>query len=553
MLRRALFAAVLLAAATIAPPASSAPKALITTPPRLVIVVVIDQLRADHLRRFRTRFLAAGRGRRPGGFRFLMERGAYFPAARIDVTQALTAVGHATIATGAYPYRSGIVANEWFDRSRRRIVYCTEDARHRVVSSGGAHAKQPRGTSPANLWGPTIGDAMKNAGYPSKVAAVALKDRAAILLGGRRADAAIWFDKYRWRWVTSTFYVGKRGLPPWVARLNERHGKNVGRRVRFPVEGPGVGFSDDTPSRPARFVVKTGERGALHSPLAPRLTTDAAIAAVDALSLGRDDHPDLLAVSYASLDMVGHQHGPNRREVEEQMVAIDRSLARLFAHAARRVKGGLQRTLIVLTSDHGVSPAAPYLKARRTPARALDHRQLAGLLSDRLTKRFGAVKGQPWIAHAAYFNIYLNPKALAAKNMRSGRVEAEVARGLRALPFVRDVVTRTEVAQRKYPPGRDGVQLRNAFAAARSGDVIAIAHPYVVPTIKDRGVHGSGYAYDTTVPLLFAGAHVKAGIHATGAELIDIAPTIALFVGSVPPALSEGRVLSEVFGARHAR
>ena len=50
------------------------------------------------------------------------------------------------------------------------------------------------GMSPAILSEDALGDRMKEQYPRSRVIAVALKDRAAILMGGRRADAAYWFD-----------------------------------------------------------------------------------------------------------------------------------------------------------------------------------------------------------------------------------------------------------------------------------------------------------------------------------------------------------------------
>ena len=82
--------------------------------PRLVVIVVFDQLRADHLMRFADRFQEPHfEGAGPGGFRYFMEQAAWYPYAEHQLLQAMTCPGHATISTGAYPYRHGIVLNGW--------------------------------------------------------------------------------------------------------------------------------------------------------------------------------------------------------------------------------------------------------------------------------------------------------------------------------------------------------------------------------------------------------------------------------------------------------
>lgn len=58
--------------------------------------------------------------------------------------------------------------------------------------------------------------------------------------------------------------------------------------------------------------------------------------------------------------------------------------------------------------------------------------------------------------------------------------------------------------------------------------------------------HGSPYAYDTNVPLMFMGERwIKPGAYSQCAEVVDIAPTLAFLLRLRPPAGAEGRVLAE--------
>ena len=71
------------------------------------------------------------------------------------------------------------------------------------------------------------------------------------------------------------------------------------------------------------------------------------------------------------------------------------------------------------------------------------------------------------------------------------------------------------------------------------------------PFYQDRAGHAThmtGYSYDSTVPIVFAGPGFKAGVYASEARVIDIAPTLSFALGIIPPATCEGHVLAEAIG-----
>jgi arylsulfatase A-like enzyme len=55
--------------------------------------------------------------------------------------------------------------------------------------------------------------------------------------------------------------------------------------------------------------------------------------------------------------------------------------------------------------------------------------------------------------------------------------------------------------------------------------------------------HGSPYAYDTHVPLLFFGAGIAHGSSAEEADICDIAPTISDLLGIPFPSAATGKPL----------
>ena len=59
----------------------------------------------------------------------------YHDAHHVDANPE-TIVGHATLATGAYPSEHGMVGNVWFDQKDGRLVYNIEDACYPLISEG---------------------------------------------------------------------------------------------------------------------------------------------------------------------------------------------------------------------------------------------------------------------------------------------------------------------------------------------------------------------------------------------------------------------------------
>ena len=96
--------------------------------PRLVLQITVDQLRGDLPGRYADRL-------GEGGFRYLMEKGTWYTDAHYQHANTETAVGHATLATGADPSRHGIVANDWIDAATGAFVYNTEDEVDQAVAA----------------------------------------------------------------------------------------------------------------------------------------------------------------------------------------------------------------------------------------------------------------------------------------------------------------------------------------------------------------------------------------------------------------------------------
>jgi arylsulfatase A-like enzyme len=72
------------------------------------------------------------------------------------------------------------------------------------------------------------------------------------------------------------------------------------------------------------------------------------------------------------------------------------------------------------------------------------------------------------------------------------------------------------------------------------------AQPAAEGVAPSGTTHGSGYAYDTHVPVFFYGPGFKAGRVTAGARVTDIVPTLSAVLRMDVPPGCVGRVLSEV-------
>lgn len=574
--------------------AAAAPGASVAAPgaatPRLVVVISIDQFRADYLTRFADLWLpAAAGGGKVGGFAYLMQRGAWFTDTHHDHYPLFTGPGHAVLLTGAPPYLSGIVGNSWYDREAGRRRYCVEDAASPLVgtaaagaagavaggtagTSGGGAAGTPgsaprMGIAPTTLRVSTVGDELKMAsGGRAKIWGLAFKDRAAVLMAGRLADGVLWFDEQSGGWISSRFYRPDGTLPGWVARLNGEHradrffgaswepsvpaaalARALTKDGRFASPPPGMGAT--FPHRVTGGAEGPGPKFYAAFAATP-FGNDHLFAAARELvreeRLGRHDVPDLLALNLSSNDYVGHAFGPDSPEVLDVSVRTDRQLAAFFGFLEETVPGGLRRVTLVVTADHGVAPLPGAAREARLPAGVYDEQEVAGAAARALAAAFGPGE---WVTALVEANLYLNLAALDARKIPRALAEETAAEALARLPGIYAAYPRSRILEGRLPRTEVARRVERSFHPKVSGDVVLVSEPYWMPGGLAGTTHGTPYAYDTQVPLLLAGAGIRAGRFAARASTLDLAPTLADLLGVLQPAGSEGRVLAEALAA----
>jgi predicted AlkP superfamily pyrophosphatase or phosphodiesterase len=496
------------------------------SPYKLGVVLVVDQFRADYLMRFKKDFIPASG--QSGGYRWLMEKGAYFPLADHGLLKNMTGPGHAAIMSGAYPYRHGISLNTWLDRSTQKPMYCVQDDEFKIIGSSGVVTNARMGISPKNFNASTVGDELKNVDRPSRVVSVSLKDRAAVLLGGKRADHAIWFDDVNCQWVTSSFY--EKTLPEFAKKSNTKLSEMKNGTYSW---GP---YSN----------VKYCSKESLQTPWAAKETFDLALNAVDEMKLGEGKYTDLLLISLSSHDYLGHRLGPNDPNMKLMTLAEDKMIADFLKQIAARVPGGLKDVFIVLTGDHGVPPLPKALPLDRVAAENIDEALVPKIVEETMTAEFGKPKGGKWVQAMFEFELYLNLEALKSAKVSITRAVEVLRPRLMKERFIDQVWNRDEIMlDRKVPAGEYG-RIADRTLSRQSGDIILTLKPFYYSDSYYPVTHMTHYSYDRYVPLIMWGKTFKPGTYRQIVNVVDIAPTLSSILEVIPPTQSEGRVITEI-------
>lgn len=530
-------AAISVLTAAIGGPAARAQPAAAS--PKLVVVLVADQMRWDYLARHRSEFT--------GGFKRFIDEGAWFTEAAYPYLATVTCPGHATIGTGSFPYRHGMILNEWIDRETGMAKGCTRDESVEVVPYA-AVAGPATGESARDLLVPTLADQIRERTH-GRVVTMSLKPRSAIVLAGRKANAVVWFDD-RGSWATSTAYT--RTPVPLIQQFtaSDRHTADVDKvwdrtldiaKYKDSDDGAGERFPSGWTRLFPHPLAPTGHLDAAFngrwkaSPFADDYLGRMAAASVDGFKLGRGEGTDFLGVSFSSLDSVGHSFGPQSHEVQDMVIRLDRTIGKLLDHIDATVGRG--NYVIGFSSDHGVAPIPEQVTGGgRQPAR-----DVLAAINQALQPHFGA--GDHAVV-TTYTDIYL-AHGVADRLKRDGKARAAALDALRALPGVMQAFTADEISGSDARSSSDRVTRAAAlsFHKGRSGDIIIVPRENWLFS-SAATTHGTHHPYDQRVPVMFYGAGVRPGEYTGAATPADLAPTLAA-LARVRIDRTDGHALTE--------
>lgn len=500
-------------------------RALAPSKPSLLVFVTVDQLASDYLVRYG--------GNLRSGLARLRDEGATWIHGVHDHAIAETAPGHASTMSGRFPVHTGITSNSQGVNTPDAPLIAGRDI----------------GASPFRFRGTTLYDWMKAADPATRVLSVSRKDRGAILpIGRAKVDVYWWVSQGLF--TTSRYY--RDTLPSWVRGFNDRRvAQSYAGKAWVPL------LAADRYAEPDSIPFESGGRDYAFPHILPAaadraaaafsefpwmdsLTLAFALEGVRRLDLGASsDRTDLLAVSLSTTDAVGHRYGPDSKEIHDQLLRLDRYLGAfldsLFALRDER------RVVIALTADHGVAPYPGF----RSPwyanqgAQRVDRSRAWRLVLDRLqaagidTTAVGYDDGFRVLDAAAFRRANAEPDSFAAVWVR----------GMRQTNGVQRAALLSELA--RADTVHDHVARRWLHMLPLDGEVRAVATltPYSYWAGVDYATHGQAHDHDTRVPLIFWGAGIVAGHRGSAARVVDMAPTLAAWLGVRPLERLDGRVL----------
>ncbi|WP_296600263.1 alkaline phosphatase family protein, partial [Phenylobacterium sp.] len=429
----------------------------------------------------------------------------------------------------------------------------------------------PLAKGAGNLKVDTLGDWLRAKRPDARVTSVSGKDRAAIMMAGHHPTGVFWWDdglgfgtsKYAGpadaktlapvvdfnrrlfaAWDKAPPELWPASLPPPCAPLAVPH--TFGRLTLSGGVPPETAKGATQGAKWRTGSAFTPEFRA--SPLMDQTTLDLAAELVAAEGLGRRAQPDLLAISLSGTDHIGHRYGSGGAEMCVQQASLDAALGAFFA----KLDALGVPYVVALSADHGGVDAAERLGP---PARRVDTTRLIAGLNGHLRKTFGygydPINGDD----ANQLILGLPPE----DNKRRDEVMAAAIAWLKAQPDVSEVFTPTQIAAAMPPKGKaaDDLTLLERFAesfyAPRNGDIVVNYAEFSslgMPSQLGQNVagHGSAWDHDRQVPMLFWWPDVTPA-EAGAAETVDIAPTLAPFLGLTAPDV-DGRCLDLGQGCR---
>ena len=495
--------------------------------PKLVVGIVVDQMRNDYIYRYWDRF-------GEGGFKRLINDGFYFKNAHYNYIPTYTGPGHSSIYTGTTPRTHAIIANDWHIKSSAISNYCVSDTGVKSIGCTNKNGKM----SPKNQLSSTIGDELKiSTNQIGKVFSIALKDRSSILPAGHAANAAFWYDEITGNFISSSWYI--KELPSWVNAFNNKKIPKVyltkGWQTLYSISSYSNSLADNnnyeaSPVKKAAitfpynykdFIEKNDFSIIKSNPYGNTITKDLAISCLINESLGKDNIPDLLCISFSSPDYIGHYYGPRSIEAEDIYLRLDKDIEDLLNTLDEQV--GKNNYTIFLTADHGGADVPNHLIDSKIPAGYIKEKYLVTEIKKFFQSSFG---DSSIFENNSNEQIFLDARKINQLNLKTAEVESKLADFLITINGISEAFTSSTLKTQSFYKNDYPTLLQNGYNHKLSGNVCYIYNPAWMDYSEKGTTHGAGYNYDTHVPIIFYGNGIKKGNYFQYVSITQIAPTI---------------------------
>ncbi|MDA9563669.1 alkaline phosphatase family protein [Flavobacteriales bacterium] len=513
--------------------------------PKLVVGIVVDQMRYDYLNKYWNKF-------DDGGFKRLVNDGYNCKNMHYNYVPTYTGPGHCSIYTGTTPASHGIISNNWFDKASGNVIYCVDDSTQQTIGSASPNGKK---SSALNLT-TTITDELRLSNSKSKVISISLKDRGAVLPAGHMPNGAFWFDGASGNWISSSAFT--TDLPQWVKQYNDQGKTKTYLSQTWSTLKPkeqytesaadqnnyeGALNGEDKPVFPHDLKMLFSETNQWslikYTPFGNTITRELAVEAIKAEELGKDEHPDILAVSFSATDYVGHRFGPQSIEHQDTYLRLDKDIERLLIQLDSEVGKG--NYTVFLTADHG---------AVRVPNLLIDNNIPAGYFSaseivEKANTYLSSIYGEgSWVRTFNNYQFFLDNDLIREKKINLSLVEQQLVQFSMTVEGVANAYTSSDLIA--GTGDRPLSLMKLGYNQQRSGNVAIALQPGWISYGPTGTTHGSPYTYDTHVPMLWYGSKIQKGSTAREMFITDIASTVGILLDVSFPNGNIGKPIVEV-------
>jgi len=518
-----------------------------SNPPKLIVGITIEEMRYEMLLRYWDAFT-------DDGFKQVIDEGALCTQVHHNYLITQNAPGHATIVTGTNPSYHGIIADRWYDKLSKKYIGAADEKKYNLMNGRITFGN----FTPENLLASSIGDELKLAtNDSSKVISIATNPVSSVISGGRLADYAFWFNDENGKWITGNYYIDS--LPEWVHEFHEKDFRNIYMKQTWSTlysleENYQSSLPDDNPFeigiRLYRYTFpydlnylknRSGNYKYLkYTPFGNTYTKDFAISTIIGENLGKDNFTDFLNVSFSASSYAGDLFGPRSVEIEDVFLRLDRDIKHFIDFLNNHI--GIENVLIYITSDRGVADVPEYLKYKKQNAGIFEPQKALSLLNSYLSILYG---DGDWIDFYQSGQLYINQQMIDQSGVVLSEIQEQAAGFLVQYSGVADAVPAMSLINSQFTAGVKE-KMQNSFHQKRSGDVIVNLEPGWIEKDGKTTGSGSGYNYDTHVPLIWYGWKVKNSRIDENIETTAIAPTIAWILKITSPNASIGKPVYQI-------
>ncbi len=527
--------------------------------PKLTVFIIVDQMAWSYLNKIKP-FIS-------GGLEMLTSKGVVYNNVHIGHSMPSTAPGHTAFNMGSYPSDHGIVGNKWIDNTTGLKVACDHDDRYHLFSLNNQYLDQ-QGKSPHSIHGTGLSESCVLTSSNTNmfhVYSISGKSRGAICTANKLGKA-LWFDETEGNFTSSTYYF--KTLPDWLVQFNKENDISYMYEYTwkpfFDLNHPAYDFpfhdNYEFTAPKKSFINKTYPLDTTHSfrptkvnpsrgrfcylqntPFLNDRIFECAKTAIQNTLINKNDRL-LLWLSLSALDKVGHIMGPSSSEAVDILYHLDAQLGTFFDWIDKKI--GLSNTLIIFTSDHGMTdiPEISFKKGI-IEAERISEAEFMNDINQHIFDLYG-------IPHAIYsvmgLALHLNDSILNHVNRK--KIEHSIVSYLKKKPYIENAWRTKDLKKSAHFPIE--LAFKRQVYQGRTGQIMFQLKAYkLISHYPDGASHESPYSDDTHIPLIFYQKGItKHQLNNTFIHAQQVANTVAYLLDVPQVQLGAGRIIPDLKG-----